>query len=353
MSRAGVVRAGDGRRPWWVLSVCVILSLTTPLAAQPRDSTRRNNREIELAISKGLQWLATRQHASGSFGSREDYAQNVGVTALCGLAFLASGSTPGKGPYGEHVSRVTDYVLSCSNAEGFLNEPGSKTHGPMYGHGFATMYLAEVYGMEEREEVRNALKRAVDLIVVTQNDQGGWRYFPVAEEADISVTVCEVMALRAARNAGIAVPKETIDRAVEYIRRCQNPDGGFRYRLLDAAESRLPRSAAAVVALYSAGLHDDVTIERGLSYLFGRDDTPRARRETEYYFYGQYYAVQAAWHAGGPTWENWYPAARRELLAMQATVGAWSDTWIGGEYATAMALIVLQMPKNYLPIFQR
>ena len=108
--------------------------------------------------------------------------------------------------------------------------------------------------------------KAVELIVGTQNEEGGWRYNPVPYDADVSVTICQVMALRSARNSGIKVPKQTIDRAVEYVRKCQNPDGGFKY-MLQAGGSAWPRSAAGVSTLYYAGIYEDDSINRGLDYL--------------------------------------------------------------------------------------
>ena len=110
-------------------------------------------------------------------------------------------------------------------------------------------FLAECYGMSPRAELREKLAKAVKLIVNTQNKEGGWRYNPQRDDADISVTVCQVMALRAAHNAGLFVPKETIDRAIEYVKRCQNADGGFMYMPSAGGESGFPRSAAAVVGL--------------------------------------------------------------------------------------------------------
>jgi hypothetical protein len=221
----------------------------------------------------------------------------------------------------------------------------------MYEHGFATMFLAEVYGMSPREDLRDKLTRAVDLIVRTQNSEGGWRYQPRPEDADISVTVCQVMALRAARNAGLRVPTETIDRSVDYVKRCQNADGGFRY-MTTPGESAFPRSAAGVVALYSAGIYEGPEISRGLAYL--EQFRPRAERpwHDNYFFYGHYYAVQVMWHAGGERWKRWYPAIRDVLLARQQPDGSWADS-IGPEYGTAMACLVLQMPDNSVPIFQR
>ena len=171
-------------------------------------------------------------------------------------------------------------------------------------------------------------------------------------DADVSVTICQVMALRSARNAGLEVDAGVIDRAVEYVKRCQNPDGGFRYQA-DTGSSAWPRSAAGVATLFYAGIYDDESIDRGVEYLerVALPGTNRASRA--HYFYGQYYGVQAMFLAGGEHWARWWPAVRTELLETQEDDGSWPDSTVGSEYGTAMALIVLQMPKRYLPIFQK
>jgi prenyltransferase beta subunit len=87
----------------------------------------------------------------------------------------------------------------------------------MYSHAFATLFLAEVYGMTHRAEVREKLQKAVDFIVNSQNAEGAWRYEPYAAESDMSIVVCQVIALRAARNIGIRVPKSVVDRAARYV----------------------------------------------------------------------------------------------------------------------------------------
>jgi hypothetical protein len=302
------------------------------------------------AVDQGLAFLASRQQNDGSFGSGA-YRGNVAVTALAGMAMMAGGSTPDRGPYGENVSRTVDYLLANTQQSGFIVAPGSATHGPMYGHGFATLFLAECYGMSARPELREKLDKAVALIVNTQNQDGGWRYQPVRADADISVTICQVMALRSAHNAGLHVPKETIDRCIDYVKRCQNPDGGFAY-MLQGGESAFARSAAGVVALYSAGVYAGPEISKGLDYL--RQFVPAAgvNLNDPYYFYGHYYAVQAMWHAGGKHWEKWYPAIRDELVGRRRPNGSWIDP-IDVDYGTAMACIILQVPNNYLPILQR
>jgi hypothetical protein len=168
------------------------------------------------------------------------------------------------------------------------------------------------------------------------------------------------MALRSARNAGIAVPKSTVQNCIKYVKACQNPggfsDGGFRYTR-HPGPSGFARSAAGVVALYSAGVYKGREVEAGLKYLKrfqpgGRGLDNFSQREMEmHYFYGHYYAAQAMWTAGGKYWSEWYPAIRDELLGKQ-TEGFWYDR-ICTHYGTAMACIILQIPNNYLPILQK
>ena len=304
-------------------------------------------------IDSGLEYLAEHQRPDGSYGS-EQYAGNIAVTSLVGLAFLSSGSTPQEGPYREHLARITDYIVAHTSASGFVIYQNATTHGPMYDHGFGTLYLAEIYGMTDRADVREKLKKAVNLIIYTQNDEGGWRYVPQrVPEADISVTICQMMALRAARNAGIAVPRSTVDRCTKYVKDLQNPDGGFRYQMRGVGESGFPRSAAGVVALFNAGISEGPEVERAIEYVL-KFQPNRQRGQESHYFYGHYYAALAMYQAGGDRWTEWYSAIRDDLIARsRATDGRWTSSGVCDEYGTAMALIILQMPNNYLPIFQR
>ncbi len=348
--------------PAWLLLVITASTFGAahPLRAQDKpDSVEATGKklvtpEAQRSIDRGLAFLVQQQNADdGSFGSGVDYQRNVAVTSLCGMAFLAAGHTPGRGKYGRVIQKAVDFILSRCQPNGFIVEKSSMSHGPMYGHGFATTFLAEVYGMASNEQLRPKLQKAVHIIVNSQNKEGGWRYQPEpVMHADLSVTVCQIMALRAARNAGMYVPKGVIDRSVDYVKRSQNGDGGFRYQLVRREQSEFPRSAAALVALYNAGIYEGPEIEKGLAFLKRR--RPLLRFDSHYY-YGHYYAVQAMWHAGGDYWASWYPSIRDELITKQiaAEGRAWPDALICDEYATAMACLILQTPNNYLPIFQR
>lgn len=324
--------------------------LTATHPPRPIDS-HVISKEAEQAIDAGLEFLARQQNKNGSFGKGAN-AENVGVVSLAGIAFMSQGSLPGKGKYGGELNKIVSFILKHCHENGFINNPMSETHGPMYGHGFATLFLAEAYGAYPEPELREKLAKATQLIIDTQNSDGGWRYHPQRADADISVTICQVMALRAAKNAGIYVPNSTIKRCVDYVKKSQNPDGGFRY-ILKPGSSAFPRTAAGIVALYSSGIYEGEEIKKGLEYLLGNRPEQDSGLEESHYFYGHYYAVQAMWQAGGSYWKNWYPSIRDELLLMQnKQSGSWNDP-VSAEYGTAMASIILQMPNNYLPIFQR
>jgi len=312
-------------------------------------------------IDRGLDYLARCQHDDGSFGERQ-YKGNVAITSIAGLAFMAGGHQPGRGAKGKVVLDALKFVLKQEDPKkaGFLHNPNASPHGPMYGHGFATLFLAEIHGMiqgkELREELSDKLKRAVDLIVNTQNGEGGWRYLPERRDADISVTICQIMALRAARNAGLQVPKSTVDKCIEYVKNCQDNTGGFRY-MKQGGPPAFARTAAGVVALHSAGVYKGREVESGLSYLMNYKPNQPFRAATGpdlHYFYGHYYAAQAMWTAGEPRWSEWFPAIRDELVSRSRLRddGSWADS-ICSHYATAMACIILQIPNNYLAILQK
>ncbi len=326
----------------------------------------------ERAIIRGLDYLASTQEPDGSFkdgiGRKVNqtylhhYGQHVGVTSLAGMAFLSNGSVPGRGRYGRHVGKAVDFVLKCVQNDGFVTNDSSR----MYSHAFATLFLAEVYGMAPSPRVREKLRQAAKLVVDAQNEQGGWRYLPGAKDSDISITVCQVQALRAARNVGIKVPRESIDKAVKYVKGSYIRDypypnfkGGFWYQVFENQPFRPSRTSfaltsAGVTALYGAGEYDAPEVQGGLEYLFSQRNWPPAAdmNRTFDYFYGHYYAIQAFFQAGGRYWERWYPRVRDEILKGQHPDGKWQDL-VGPNYATAMACVILQIPYRYLPIFER
>src|SRR5262249_36359222 len=214
-----------------------------------------------------------------------------------------------------------------------------------------------VHEPELRTRVRETLGRAVKLILDGQNREGGWRYQPNSTDADISVTVCQIMALRAARNAGLTVPAEQVNKCVEYVKRCQDRIGGwFRYQAQGGGGSAqaFARTAAGVAALYAASVYKGEVIENGLKFLMEHKPNGNFARTDLHYFYGHYYAAQAMWTAGGTYWSEWFPAIRDELQRRQRPAdGCWPDPSVCNHYGTAMACIILQIPNNYLPILQK
>ena len=350
---------------WCVVIACAACALSVGAAAAPADRPGAENDvlageitvEMDRAVTRGFEALSAMQGDDGSWGSAR-FGKHVGITALACLAFMSDGNLPGRGRYGDVVEHGLDFILNSVTETGLI--AADTSHGPMYGHGFATLFLGELYGMTaggpdsvRAARIHESLLKAVRLIVQTQNDEGGWRYNPVPHDADISVTICQIMALRSARNAGIEVSKGTIDRAVEYVRVCQNEDGGFRYQSTMGG-SAWPRTAAGVASLYYAGVYEDQALDRGLGYLETKAMPGKGLGVGSHYFYGHYYAVQAMYLAGGKHWALWWPAIRDELVASQRSdEGVWHDGYAGSAYGTAMGLIILQMPKRYLPIFQK
>ncbi|MCA8954457.1 MAG: terpene cyclase/mutase family protein, partial [Planctomycetes bacterium] len=284
------------------------------------------------------------------------------------MSFLAGGHAPGRGKYGDSISRGLRYMLACVKENGYINDNGSR----MYSHAFATLLLAEVYGMTRRRDVRDALQRAITVIVDSQNAEGGWRYQLFARESDMSITVCQVMALRSARNVGITVPRSTITRAENYVKQSSvhggsrrrprhygglEGGGAFRYQLRGNSRATFPLTAAGVTTLYAAGNYESRLIEPALEYLrsqLGHFNNQYGREGHYFFYYGHYYAVQAFFTAGGSHWRSYFTTMRRELLRNQRADGSWPcSCGPGTAFSTAVATLILQIPYQYLPIFQR
>ncbi|MBL8736994.1 MAG: prenyltransferase [Planctomycetes bacterium] len=360
-----------------------------PAATSPRDANAEATawfspeqaEAADRAATRGLAWLAERQSDAGCWvgyvghkvmdhyellgngltieAQRRLGRGHLGVTALCGMAFLAGGHLPDRGPHHQVVQRTVAYVLRNSQENGFLTDSGTR----MYEHAFATLFLAEIYGMAATDAAKARLERAVDLIVDTQNQFGGWRYNPFDREPDLSVTVCQVQALRAARNIGIRVPTGTIDKAIGYVQKSRvtrgRSQGLFYYKIVGRGAFDKDReyaiNAAALTALSSAGIHDDDLVDPVLEFLQREYGDLASYYGTHfYYWYGNYYAAQAFYQAGGPRLRNYFQRLCQDLLAGQRADGSWrNEVGPGDEFATAVACILLQMPKQYLPIFQR
>lgn len=355
-------------------SVAASSAALLPARAQeltPRSSPRAESgfeeidAETRVAIDKGVEWLANAQEASGRWGC-DPINWQMSITALSGLALLAHGDTPDTGRYSKQVKRAIEWILRSQVPEGggglpaiydgaFFDrgvvDPEDKV---MHGHGFALLFLGEAYGQMAdprlRERTHRAIARGVRLTERTISGDGGWFYHPGDYRDEGSVTVTQIQGLRSARNAGIAVDARIIERAVNYIKKSQRPDGGVQY-MLSRSDTSPALTAAGMEVLFGAGVYQGEAIDKGFAYLRRYlkydDDDP----SNKWFHYTHLYASQAMFQRGGPEWESYFPRIRRELLNLRK-----GDCWespYGKNYGTANALLILELPLRYLPIYQR
>jgi len=313
--------------------------------------------EVQKSIDKGLAYLARTQMPDGSWPTK--FGRTTGIVGSCALAFMASGHLPGRGRYGRNVERSIDFLVRSTRSDGLVYQEGMPGM-PMYHHGIAALALAEAWGTGEQkdEDIRKALTKAIDLLVRIQSRRGGWRYQPRPTSGeDMSVTVIQMLALRAAHDVGIYVPKSTIDSGLQYIRSCHDPSShGFKYQ--PSGGPGFNMTAAGVLSLQLAGQYDAPEVVGGLKNIlrqfFGMTGTSKV---DHFYYYGRYYVAQCVYQAqskvdwGITAWNTFYPAIAKELTSKQMASGAWHSLY--DEYGTAQSLLVLAVPNRYLPIYQR
>ena len=282
-------------------------------------------------------------------------AYPVAMTALAGIALLMDGNTTTQGRYAPQIDRATNYILRSVRPSGLITG-GEEEARPMYGHGFAMLFLSQLYGMTEdpvrAQQIHDTLVRAVRLTTRAQSHAGGWIYTPDGRSDEGSVTVTQVQALRSCRSVGIAVPKEVIDDAMDYLIKSQNTDGGIRYSLRQRrGSSRTPISAAAVLCWYNAGEYKHPQALKALEYCKSRIQPDAIQGGHDYYLH--LYWSQALFVSSDPDWEGYFPKRRDYLLGQQRVDGSWFGDAVGDVYDTAVALIILQLPYQQLPIMQQ
>jgi hypothetical protein len=333
--------------------------------AAPLTETRVIER-VTAATDKALDFLESKQIKQGE--NAGGWSTNQAFNALAMLAFLSSGHTPGRGKYGDVIedgavkpgvlTRGKKYMLSKAQPTGFVSS------GSMYEHGLSTLCLAEMYGMDPDPDLEDKLRKAVELIVKTQSPAGGWRYSPSPTDQDLSVTVMQVVALRAANNAGIPAPKETFDKAVQYVQSSAlrgadgKPVGGFGYQ----GPGQSPQtSAGGTLCLQLLGRYDDPSVPPTLTFL-STIPVEWGGQNPQYFYYFHYYAIQAFYQAGGKEWNDWHPRVRELLLKHQNVDGSWDvppgsaeAQYTNGDkvYPTAMSTLILNIYRHYLPAYQR
>jgi len=290
--------------------------------------------DLERAVRRGLAFLAKTQNPSGSWTDRSTAAAGLAI-----IAFLAHGELPDEGEYGHVIRRAVNYILSCQKSNGLLAHGGS-----MYEHGFATLALGEVYGVIDDERVGPALKRATDLIIAAQNSLGGWRYSVGSTDADTTVSGAQMVALRAAANAGMEVPLTTIRRGAAFYKSCFCPGGGFGYT--GPGGPNQPRAGIGLLVLSLSGAYRSVEAKATADWLFTHGFGGKG-----YFYYKSYYCSQAMFQAGGKYWQHWNSIMTPLIISMQQPNGSWKGTRVTVD--TAFALLALEVNYNYLPIYQR
>lgn len=335
-------------KQWWIM---LALAGAPAMAAEEAPAPFvRVDEASQRVIDSALRYLASRQAQDGSWSAWGNH--RAALTAYSLHAFMSAGHLPDEGPHGATLRRALDYLVTCARPDGYI--AASTGDHNMYGHGIATIVLGELHGQVRDERLRSILERSVAVIVASQHERGGWRYQPQPVDADISVTVLQLVALRSARSAGIDVPQSVIDRAIEYVRSCRHESGGFTYQ--GWGDPGFARTAAAVYSLQIGGLFDDPMLAPALRYLEDNFDTQK-----QWFTYGHFYAAPAMYLLGGERWSSWYGRIRDLLLSRvreEGDIAWWEPMDEGGggvneEYATAVYVSILSVPLAGVPLYQR
>jgi hypothetical protein len=312
-------------------------------------------RDVREMYDRGLQYLANTQSDKGDWpgGGGE---QGPGCTGLGLMVFLACGEDPNFGPYSNHIRRAVRSIVSSQNAATGIIGPS------MYHHGFATLALAEAYGVvDERSlwpdrkgprSIGQALELAVRAAVTSQKKSqlGAWRYSPDATDADTSVSGAVLVGLLAARNAGIEVPDESIGKAISFYAKMTSASGEVAYAGgMGGFGESTARSSIATLVFAVARRKDLKEYYAALGYIKQRiDQAPQAAWPE----YARYYQAQALFQGDVAAWEKWNKLLVRTLKQAQLPDGSFRGQ-LGSSVSTSLSLLALAVNFRFLPIYER
>ena len=319
------------------------LALAFPAFGQtlPRREADPIPAQVENVYNRGLKWLSLNQNQKGGWDGGH-YGEEPGVVGLCLMAFLAHGEDPNHGPYAHNIQKGISLILEKQKeSNGYIGTS-------MYSHGFATLALAECYGMFQDERLAPALKKAVDLILSAQkrNSRGGWRYTPDSTDADSTVSGCQIVALYAARNAGIPVPDSAFVKAAKYMAKCRGSDGGYGYT--SGLGDKVTLTAIGLLCEALGKKHNTKTFKASTKYLSKKINY----RDRYYPYYFEYYMSQALFHADEELWNEWNLKNMRYLATIQRPDGSFPGNK-GAAFSTSGALLSLALNYRFLPIYEK
>ena len=355
--------ASDGHRPpLQCLRLCAFA-----LALTFGPTTARADAKLDDALKLATGYLLSQQGPKGMIGQQFPMAN----TSLAVLALAACGHQPGDASAeGQAMRKGMDYVLLPENQtkEGYF---GRVDNSRMYGHGITTLMLAEMSGMgvDDKQDamIRDKCKLGVELILRAQAmrkdplSTGGWQYEPDSAGSDLSVTCWQTMALRAAQNAGIEVPRQAIDNVVGYMKRMYMPVGGKRGPNIPGGfgysgpATTTSTTAEGLLAMQVCGQYDAEETLAAANLLFQVD----LKADKRWFFYTMYYYAQGMYQRGGKYAEAAERLVPEILLPLQQREGWWQcpdndEVGTGGKtYTTSLAVLALAVKNHFLPIYQR
>ena len=283
------------------LALVLAFGLATATVGEAR-AAGAGDTDVRRTTRRGLEWLASRQTARG-YWAEAGGRYPAAMTAMAGMALLCEGSTTTQGRYAENIRRAVDYLVSQRKSNGLIGDP-VRDNRYTYGHGFSMLFLSQVLGEEEDEQRRgeliDVLTRAVTFSGQAQTKAGGWGYVSARDGNGFdegSTTITQVQGLRGCRNAGIPVPSEIVEKAVQYIKDCTLPDGGVQYNSKGGG-GRPPITAAALACLFNAGEYDNEYVPRLLDYS-KKNLWNLGNGGFGHWHYAHYYYSQVLYREGG------------------------------------------------------
>ena len=369
----------------WPLVLAALACLTSQTLAAQQQRALEPARDKSLllesraGVRRALKYLEGAQRPDGSWQG------HPAITALVVTAMISSAQEE-FGPESKPVRRGLECIRGFCKPDGGIYDK----FYPSYSTSFCLIALVEAGRAQDEERVRRARRFLLELQADEQEgfsrddpQYGGWGYEKHASgqgmhTADMSNTQFALEALKVveeaeqkraeeseeARAPERAKTKQACEKAMRYLRRCQNHDGGFIYR---PDESKAGRTAQGSLRSYGsascAGLkcmiqtgtdRDDPRVRAAFDWIrnhWSVRESPGLGQQGLYYYYQtmaralDLYGEEIIVDAQGECHE-WRAELVDQLLKVQRADGSWvneNGRWMENipDLATAYSVLAL------------
>lgn len=272
-------------------------------------------RTVKKEIQSAISYFKSKQAGDGSYGGDVTEAGVQGhraMTAISGMAVLSAWElegvekgSPDKTPPAQ-VDKALDHLLNADIERKALRGPD--VWGNLWSLGFLARCYKKAQFKSKKELIKAKFEACIGALTRQMGPDGGWMYYTFSFKSSAAfLSQLGINHMLDARDAGLTVPDQLLDRAIQHLISCKQSPGIFMYRtgVKQTVEGSASRAPGCEMALHRVGKGNKADVALAVENFFkyrhilekikGKKGTHMGTGGTApyYFLYGHYWCARA------------------------------------------------------------